>query len=402
MPFSVRDRRILTLMIVAGFVQSFAGSVLTVTLPFWRVSLELTQADTSLVMALVRLGTMTSLAFALYGDRWGRRRPLLLALAALLALNVATALVPGVIALTVLQSFARAASAAVASLAIVYLAEELAPLRRSFGMGVWALSASLAGGLVYIIVPAFDEGDAWRWLLALSGLGVVALPLLARFLKESRAYAPPAERPSLTAPMRGDSAGRFWLLAVAAFLVGAFTAPAVTFAFDHLVNDLGWTTGSARLAIIGGGAAGSSGLFLGGRFADVVGRRPTIAVSIIVGVVGAFGFYWQEGPILILWIVVAAFGSSSFVPAFAAHRSELFPTVHRAVAGAWLTSISVLGGMTSLVIGFWTIDSWGLSETVSVFGLGALLAVMLLLRLPETRGLDLTAGRAARDDTVVR
>ncbi len=78
--FNRSDRRITTLMGTAGFVQAFAGSLLVVTLAFSRPDLGLSKADASWILAIIRLGSFTAVAFALWGDRLGRRRPLLAAL----------------------------------------------------------------------------------------------------------------------------------------------------------------------------------------------------------------------------------------------------------------------------------------------------------------------------------
>jgi MFS family permease len=305
-----------------------------------------------------------------------------------LAANLATAFVTGVAAFTILQATGRAASAAVASLAVVYLAEELTPAIRSFGMGVYSVAGSLAGGSAFLLAPLFgtDHGrDAWRWLFGLSAIGIIVLPLLIRFLRESRAFPPvETQRRTTTGPIR--LGGRFWPLAGISFMVGAFVAPAVSFAFDHLVNDLAWTERAASLTIISAGAVGATGLFIGGRAADRWGRRPTVVLSIVVGVVGGFGFYWMEGPILAVWIAIASFGSSAFVPAFSAHRSELFPTGVRASAIAWLNVASVVGAIASLAVGYVTIDEYGLPWTVTVLGILALASALLVRWLPETKG----------------
>ena len=183
--FNRSDRRITTLMGTAGFVQAFAGSLLVVTLAFSRPDLGLSKADASWMLAIIRLGSFTAVAFALWGDRLGRRRPLLAALLALLAANVATAFVPGVVGFTIFQAVARAASGAVAALAVVYLAEEVRPHIRSYSMGIWGVAGSLAGGLAFLLAPLFElPPDRWRWMFAYSAIGIVFYPLLSRFLRE--------------------------------------------------------------------------------------------------------------------------------------------------------------------------------------------------------------------------
>lgn len=388
--FTRSDRRITTLMVVAGFVQAFAGSLLVVTLAFSRPDLELSKGDASWILAIIRLGSFSAVAYGIWGDRLGRRRPLLVAFVTLLLANLVTAFTSGVVAFTVFQAIARAASGAVAALAIVYLAEEVNPRIRSFSMGIWGVAGSLAGGLAFLLAPLFElPPDRWRWLFAFSTLGLLAYPLLARFLRESRAFELLVERPPVLSILTGESGRYFWPLAVAGLAVGAFSGPAVSFASDYLINDLNWTVLASSLTIISAGALGATGLLIGGRAADRWGRKPVIILGMALGAAGGAAFYWQTGRWLILWIVVGSFGSSIFVPAFSALRSELFPTSNRVVAGSLLSAMSVTGAILGLGFGRLTIDSWGLPNTITVLAGVAAAAIPLILTLPETKGVVL-------------
>ena len=385
--FNRSERRITTLMGTAGFVQAFAGSLLVVTLAFSRPDLGLSKADASWILAIIRLGSFTAVAYALWGDRLGRRRPLLAAILTLLVANVATALVPGLVAFTAFQAIARAASGAVAALAVVYLAEEVRPHIRSYSMGIWGVAGSLAGGLAFLLAPLFElPADRWRWMFAFSALGIVFYPLLSRFLGESRAFVEPPRKVPVTAVLVGSSGRYFWPLAGASLAVGAFSGPAVSFASDYLINDLEWTVLASSLAIITAGALGATGLLIGGRLADRIGRRPVIVAGMGLGAIGGSAFYWQPEPLLVFWIIVGSFGSSIFIPAFAAFRSELFPTESRAVAGALLSATSVTGAILGLAIGSQTINRWGLPTTITILGAAAMIAIPLILMLPETKG----------------
>ncbi len=400
--FTHNDRRITTLMVVTGFVQAFAGSLLVVTLAFSRPDLGLSKGDASWMLAIIRLGSFTAVAYGIWGDRLGRRRPLLVAVVTMLAANLATALTSGVVAFTFFQAVTRAASGAVAALAIVYLAEEISPRIRSFSMGIWGVAGSLAGGLAFLLAPLFElPTDRWRWLFGLSIIGLLAVPLLGRFLGESRAFHRPLDRPAVFEVMTGDIGRYFWPLALSGLAVGAFSGPAVSFATDYLINDLNWSVLSSSLTIISAGALGATGLLIGGRAADTWGRRPVIVLGMTLGAAGGAAFYWQPGPLLILWIVVGSFGSSIYVPAFAALRSELFPTKNRVVAGALLSAMSVTGAILGLAFGSQTIDRWGLPTSITVLAGAAVAAIPLILMLPETKGVVLHQTGGATADVAV-
>jgi len=63
--FARSDRRITTLMVVAGFVQAFAGSLLVVTLAFSRPDLDLSKGDASWILAIIRLGSFSAVAYGI-------------------------------------------------------------------------------------------------------------------------------------------------------------------------------------------------------------------------------------------------------------------------------------------------------------------------------------------------
>ncbi|HEX9865181.1 MAG TPA: hypothetical protein VGC03_09465, partial [Acidimicrobiia bacterium] len=95
-------------------------------------------------------------------------------------------------------------------------------------------------------------------------------------------------------------------------------------------------------------------------------------------------------------VMVSSFGTFAFVPAGGSHRAELFPTGLRASANTAATNFALVGSATGLILGIFTIDRFGLSETVTALGVGMAAAAFLTLLLPETRGQDLTAASTDR------
>jgi predicted MFS family arabinose efflux permease len=101
-------------------------------------------------------------------------------------------------------------------------------------------------------------------------------------------------------------------------------------------------------------------------------------------------------PLIVAAVMVSSFGTFAFVPAGGAHRTELFPTGLRASANTAVTNLGLAGSAAGLILGRFTIDRFGLSETITVLGIGMGLAAFLTLLLPETRGQDLRATPTAR------
>ena len=399
--FDPRGRRLVFLMWLVGVLASFAASHASSTIPFSRLSLGLSEGDMSLVLAVARFAGILALLFSWWGDKAGRRRPFLVAFAILVLATAATAFVQTGWQFAALQAVTRAAAAAVGTLAIVLIAEQVAPGVRAFAISLYGAGGSFGAGLGLIALPLAEIGpDGWRGLFALGALGIVALPLLTRGVKESPVFELEHANDLIDiAPLRdllrSDFAGRLYLTGSINLLVNVFMAITLAFSIERLVGDVGLATTVAVLLSLLGGTAGSMGFFLGGRLADTIGRRSTSIIALALVLMGGLTLYWSESvPVLAGAITVGTFGSFAFVPAAASHRTELFPTAFRTTANAAGAYFGMIGSAIGLLIGRFTIDSIGLSQTVTVLGLGVVGGVALTMLLPETQGQEL--------DSVVR
>jgi MFS family permease len=400
--FSTLDRRALFLMSIVAFFAGLAGTTISHTLPFARESLGLTEGDMFTVFAITRAASLAGIAFAIFADRNGRRKPFIAAYTLLIVGNAATAVLPGVPAFAIAQSVTRIGVVAVAALAVVVLAEELTPGIRAYGMGIYALAGSMGAGLGLILLPIAERSEAsWRILFGISAAGLLALPLLNQFLRESRAFRHFDTHVTFPRALSAGLAKHFWPLAGIAFFVAAFSSPAFDFVFERLINDLAWDAGPARFLLIVFSGLGAFGLLFGGRMADSMGRRQTTVIAVLLGAVGGVAFYTLDsGWLLAPAILIASFGASMLVPAFAAHRSELFPTRVRATAAGWITNAAIAGSIAGFTVGALVVDSIGLSSTISILALGLVIAALLVTRLPETRGIDLVRSRTPRPRVV--
>ena len=396
--FSTRDRRVVFLMVVVAFVVGYGAAQISHTLTFARKSLGLTESGMFWIFGITRAASLLGVIFAIVADRRGRRIPFLIAFTMLPIGNLATALLPGQILFTVSQSVTRVAVVSVAALSVVILAEELSPHVRALGIGIYGLAGAMGTGLGLILLPVAETNeDAYRLLFGLTGLGLLALPLLIRFLRESRAYVQYSKPVTFRKALAAGLGKHFWPLAGMAFFIAAFSSPAFDFVLERLIDDLSWETAPARFLLIVFSGIGSAGLIIGGRLADTIGRRRTSVAAMILGVAGGIAFYTQSsGWVLAPAILIASLGATMLTPAFAAHRSELFPTRVRASAAGWVTNVAILGSISGFSIGALLVDDIGLSATISFLGLGVVIAMFLVLRLPETRGMDLVRRREAR------
>lgn len=395
--FRPSDRRIIFLTSIIGFVAAYGASQMAHTLPFVRLTFDLTEGQMSLMFAGVRAVSLLGVFFATAADRTGRRKPLLLAFVLLAFGSLLTAFIPVLPMFLLGQALVRISVVALASITIVLIAEELTASIRAFGLGLYGLAGSLGVGLGLLLLPTAESNpDAWRILFALSTLGLLLFPLLAKFLPESRAFSPAPRIPFVKALKMGLSK-HFWPLAGIAFFVAAFSSPAFDFVLERLINDLGWKSGAARFLLIASSGIGASGLLIGGRLADRVGRKPTTIAALAIGLVGGIGFYLLDaGWFLAGSIFLATFGATMLAPSFGAQRSELFPTRVRATASGWITNVAILGSIFGFATGAVLIDEIGLGATVSTLGAGVIIAIVLATRLPETKGIDLVRAKKGR------
>ena len=381
------DWRLLGLMYLAGLFQGYAQTQAVNTLPFVRLTFELSKADMSYLFAIARIGSLVAVVYAVFGDRWGRRGPFLMAYLMLMLATGATAAAFSPTVYTALQVVARMGAAAMAMLATVLLAEQVNWNNRAWAISLYSTAVALGSGAGLLALPIAQTSETgWRLLFAASLAGLLLYLWLRGRIEESRVFQFDTGG-GVFAPLFGRSAGRFWLAGIYSLSVSAFSAVAVTFALERLVNGLGLTSSEAARILLIGGTLGGTGFFLGGRMGDTLGRKPAILLSLTVGLAGGIGFYWTSSrDLLIVAATLSAFGSSAALPVSAAQRTELFPTAIRATATQWLHTLAVLGSILGLTIAATTIELWSLPMTVTVLGVGVLVAMLAQLVIPETLG----------------
>ena len=392
--FSSSDRRIVFIIWAAGVVQGFAQAQAAATLPFTRAGLGLTAGQMSLLLGLARLAAFAALPLGWLGDHRGRRRPLLWAMTLILVGGTLSGLALEAWHFGLTQSVLRIGTAAMSGLAVVLLAEQVSPTIRAHAIAFYGAAVSLGGGMALMTLPLADGGgQSWRIPHLLIGLGFLLLPFLIRNIPESDVYEHrERHRGKWKDLTTGVFGRRFLIVAVIGFLASAFSAVALTFSTTRMIEGLGMSTGMVVLVALLGGTLGGLGFFVGGHLADSWGRRKTTVLSLLLALGGGLVVYWVDLiPILVIGVMISSFGIFAFVPAGGSHRAELFPTDIRASANTASTSVSLAGSATGLIIGVFTIDRFGLAETVTVLGIAMAAAAFLTLTLPETRGQDLTA-----------
>jgi MFS family permease len=391
--FDTHAKRIVAIMWLAGVMQGFAQAQASATLPFTRAGLGLSEGEMSLILGFARLAAFGALPLGWLGDHIGRKRPFLWSLSLVLGGATIAGLVVDGFQYGVAQAILRTGSAAVSGLAIVIIAEQVAPDIRAYSISFYGAAVSLGSGMALMTLPLADGGgNSWRIPHVLAGLGFVALPFLIRNVPESQIYERAPHEGHWSELIRGRWRRSFWIVGTIGFVASAFSAVAIAFSTERLIEGVGLSTGDTVLISLLGGTVGGIGFFIGGHLADAWGRRITTVIALLMALVGGVLLYWTESvPLIILAVMISSFGTFAFVPAGGSHRAELFPTHLRSSATTASSNLAVVGSAMGLILGVYTIDRFGISQTVTVLGVGMAIAAGMTLLLPETRGQDLTA-----------
>lgn len=382
-----RQSTVLGLLCLFVIVSGYLGTVITQTITFAADEFDATTAQQGDVLAAVRVGVLISLVVAALADRRGRRR-LLVASALLGCVFTATgAFVPDLTWLGISQTFARAMSTALGVLITIVAAEEMPRSSRAYAVSVLAMTAALGAGAAVWLLPLADLGEgAWR-ILYVVPLGALPLVLWAgRRLPESKRFVAATERPA----ERGHL-NRFVLLGASAFLTTLFLAPAAQLQNEFLRDEQGFTATTIALFTIATNTPGGIGIVIGGKLADLRGRRYVGAVALA----GGAGFtalqFLSNGSVIWLWSLLGAIIGAAAVPALGVYGPELFPTAARGRLNAAISLIGVIGSGLGLLIAGRLADHWGsLGPAISVLAVGPLLlCIMVIVWYPETAHLSL-------------
>ena len=393
--FTRSDRRIVFVIWVAGVVQGFAQSQASASLPFTREGLGLTEGEMSLILGLARLAAFAALPLGWLGDHRGRRKPFLLAVTFIVAGGALAGLVSEAWQFGLFHSILRTGTAAVTGLAIVLLAENTSSRIRAYAIAFYGAAVSLGSGMALMILPLAEIN--WRIPHLLTALGFLLLPFLVRNVPESEIYLEEPDGGHWRELVMGQWARRFWIVVAAGFMASAFGAVGAAFSTERLINQVGLSTGTTVIVLLVGGTLGGIGFFVGGHLADAWGRRRTSVLALLLALAGGVTLYSVTSlPVIMFAVMISAFGTFAYVPAAGSHRAELFPTTLRSSANTAGSNGALAGSAFGLIIGIYTIDTFGLTNTILILSIGVLVAAGLTLLLPETRGQDLTAISAER------
>ena len=232
---TTRSRTIWTFIVtsVALFMAQLDNLVVTTALPVIRRDLH---ASLSSLEWTVNAYTLTFavllLTGATLGERFGRRRMLVVGLSLFTLGSAAAALAPTVDWLIAFRAVQGAGAAMVTPLTLTLLSAAVPVERRGMALGIWGAVAGLAIATGPVVGGAIEQGWSWQTIFWLNvPLGLLLIPIARLRIVESRGPAARLDLPGVGLA----SAGLFGVV------LGVVRA-----------NEFGWTSPYVVTALISG------------------------------------------------------------------------------------------------------------------------------------------------------
>jgi EmrB/QacA subfamily drug resistance transporter len=239
-----RTRTIWTFVVtsVALFMAQLDNLVVTTALPVIREDLHASLSDLEwTVNAYTLTFAVLLLTGATLGERFGRRRMLVIGLVVFTAGSAAAALAPSAGWLVAFRALQGAGAAMVTPLTLTLLAAAVPVERRGMALGIWGAVAGLAIATGPVVGGAVVEGWSWQTIFWLNvPLGLLLIPIARLRVTESYGPATRLDLPGVALAsaglfgvvlglVRGNALG--WTSAyvvtsivLGAVLIGAFVA----------------------------------------------------------------------------------------------------------------------------------------------------------------------------------
>jgi MFS family permease len=367
---------------------AYVNTVFSQTVKFAADDFGVGSGAIGIAGSVVRAGIVISLPAAFLADRIGRRR-VVIALA--FAAPIATALgavMPSFGLLVASQTVGRPFGIALGFLVAVIAAEEMPRGSRAYAVSVLAMASGLGAGIAVMALPLADLGPAgWRIVFFVTLVWMpVAVDLARRLPETNRFLAHIDQRRSTGEHPRRLNRQRMLLLGIVAVAANLFVAPASFFQNAYLREVRDYSATMIAVFTLATATPAAIGLILGGRIADLRGRRILIATALPISTMLLVLAFSVGGSVMWMSTFGGGFLASLAYPALAVYRNELFPTAHRSRAAGLLTAAALLGGILGLLTAGTALEaSWGYGPVMGILAFGQVIVVLTVLTTyPET------------------
>ena len=242
----------------------------------------LTLEEASLVVTAPIAGIMcTLIAWGAAADRWGERRTLALGLVGAGVAELAAAQLDHSLARWGLLFLVGAMSASIHSASGRLILGWFGATERGLAMGIRQMGLPLGIGLAALTLPGLAT-DGIGPALAATGIVCLGAAALITLVVSDPARTTSGTTAAPGAPYREPY---LWRIHVASGLLVIPQIAVAVFAFDYLVNGLGWSAPAAGFLVAATQIAGAGTRLVAGWWSDRVGSRlrPMRSVALVIG-----------------------------------------------------------------------------------------------------------------------
>jgi MFS family permease len=172
-----------------------------------------------------------------------------------------------------------------------------------------------------------------------------------------------------------------------------FLAPAASYLNEYFRTEQGFSGGQITLLQVITNLPGGIAIVVGGRLAEVYGRRRIGTIGVIGGTVFTVALYLTSGWPIWLFAALATVTGGLTIPALGVYQSELFPTGSRGLANGGLGLLGVVGSVIGLRIAGVLADAdhvGSFGPVMAALAIGpAIVAVIVVVFYPETAHTEL-------------
>lgn len=382
-------------LIGISFLNSYYATLLGQLLTFIAREFRSTTAAQGVVLGVSRLDIIMAMILLTLADRIGRRKIILFSTALGAVFSTLGALAPNIYLLAGDQVVTKAFATASILLISIMSSEKVPPTARAWSLAALVIGSALGAGAAAAMLPLAGLSlGSWRILYAVSFLALIAIKPFSKYVQESRRFEVLAKetdhKPVITRSLKNRKA--LVLLSVATFLLNVFYIPASQFRNEFLSHDRGFSAATIGIFTIVTAAPGAIGLALSGRLSETRGRKMVTAAALTLGTGGLMLGYLSHGVWIWIWALLGSIIAPATIPSLGVYLTELFPTKYRGTAngiiGIWARMGSIVGVVTVGYLGSTLYNQVG--TPLALMGIGPLLlAILVIFKFPETKGLQL-------------
>jgi len=405
------EARVLVLIGLAFMLIAYDHGLYSLALKQIQADLVWADGDVGKALGIIRLGALPGIVLAAMADKVGRRKLLMATLLCTGLFTGLTAFAQTPAQYVALQTAAKSFAFAEEALSIVVVAETMRASMRGWALAMLAVFNGLGNGLASILFGFIDhialspDFGGWRtmYLAGTAPLFILAymrrvLPETDRFKAHQKSRGADEAKGLIGgfAPVKKlvtDYPGRTAALFLSILPFGFCIVPATLLMSKHMQEGHGFDPGTVSIIYIAGGAVAMIGNLLVGKVSDRVGRKRSIATTLMICAVGfALLYGTTPGPIIAVAWVFAIFGYFATEVMFNALGSELFPTSYRSTASSFRVITYAVTGTAGLFMQDVLYDMFGGDYAMAIVALMAVVplgAIIVMVFLPEPASKEL-------------